>query len=108
MKAKNDKYKEKCERQGACFLPLAFESFGLASKEVIDIIISKLVSKASEIGNVPYPLLLSYWKKRISTTLQIGTAKFILETSVCKKNCQQSQDIIESALLETYHVRAAQ
>ena len=107
MKAKNDKYKEKCERQGACFLPLAFESFGLASKEVIDII-SKLVSKASEIGNVPYSLLLSYWKKRISTTLQIGTAKFILETSVCKKNCQQSQDIIESALLEAYHVRAAQ
>ena len=55
-----------------------------------------------------FALLLSYWKKRISTTLQVYTAKFILESSASKRNPQRRQDIAESALLETYHVRAAQ
>ena len=36
------------------------------------------------------------------------TAKFILESSASKRNPQRRQDIAESALLETYHVRAAQ
>ena len=44
IKAKNDKYKDKCETRGTCFLPLAFESFGLASKEVITTISKKQLS----------------------------------------------------------------
>ena len=44
----------------------------------------------------------------MSTTLQVYTAKFILEASVSKKNPQRRQDIVDSALLETYHARVAQ
>ena len=87
--------------------PLPFESFGLAGKEVLDLV-SSLVKKASESLNIDIALLLSYWKKRMSTTLQVYTAKFILEASVSKRNPQRRQDIMDSALLETYHVRAAQ
>ena len=104
---KNNKYLKKCEDQGACFSPLALESFGLAAKEMLDLI-SNLVKKASELLHIDFALLLSYWKKRISTTLQVYTAKFILESSASKRNPQRRQDIAESALLETYHVRAAQ
>ena len=82
-------------------------SFGLAGKEVLDLV-SSLVKKASESLNIDFALLLSYWKKRMSTTLQVYTAKFILEASVSKRNPQRRQDIMDSALLETYHVRAAQ
>ena len=104
-KAKNDKYKDKCEMQGACFLPLAFESFGLASKEVVTII-SNLAQKAAELSGVPYACLLSYWKKRISTTLQIGTAKFIVEaSSSCSRLSHSKQDLEDSAMLEARHVR---
>ena len=106
-KEKNNKYLKKCEDQGACFSPLPFESFGLAGKEVLDLV-SSLVKKASESLNIDFALLLSYWKKRMSTTLQVYTAKFILEASVSKRNPQRRQDIMDSALLETYHVRAAQ
>ena len=51
--------------------------------------------------------LPDYWKKRVSTKCMY-TAKFILEASVSKRNPQRSQDIVNSALLETYLVRAAQ
>ena len=71
-------------------------------------LISNLVKKASELLHIDFALLLSYWKKRISTTLQVYTAKFILESSASKRNPQRRQDIAESALLETYYVRAAQ
>ena len=71
-------------------------------------IVSSLVKKASESLNIDFALLLSYWKKRMSTPLQVYTAKFILEASVSKRNPQRRQDIMDSVLLETYHVRAAQ
>ena len=92
---KNNKYFKKCEDQGACFSPLPFESSGLAG----------LVKKASESLNIDFTLLLSYWRKRISTILQVNTAKFILEASVSKRNPQRRQDVMDSTLPETYHVR---
>ena len=108
VKEKNDKYKEKCERQGLCFcfMPLAFESFGLTSKEVLNLI-SKLAEKSSELSSIPFELVLSYWKKRISTTLQVGTAKFIMDASAtCIRIPQRKRmEIEESVLLETYHVQ---
>ena len=61
-------------------------------------LVSSLVMKASESLNKDFALLLSYWKKRISTTLQVYTAKFILEASVSKRNPQRRQDIVDSAL----------
>ena len=43
----------------------------------------KLISKASEFNNIPCPILLNYmyWKKRISTVLQIGNVSIISEGS---------------------------
>ena len=35
--------------------------------------------KAAEFNNIPYPILLNYWKKRISTALQIGNVSVISE-----------------------------
>ena len=60
-------------------LPLALESFGLAANEMLDLI-SKLVKMASELLHIDSALLLSCWKKGISTTLQVYTAKSILES----------------------------
>ena len=107
IKEKNDKYKERCERQGSCFLPLAFESFGLASKEVVNVI-SSLAQKASELSSLPFEFVLSYWKKRISTSLQVGTAKFIMDVSTCTRNHKRQVDFEDSVLLESYHVRPRQ
>ena len=92
-----------------CFSLMPFGSFGLAGREVLDLV-SSLVKKSSESLNIDFALLLSYWKKCtcMSTTLQVYTAKFILEASVSKRNPQRRQDIVDSALLETYHVRVAQ
>ena len=68
---KKKKYLKKCEDQGAFFSPLPFESFGLAEKEELELV-SNLVKKVSQsIKNIDFALLLSYWKKRISTTLQV-------------------------------------
>ena len=84
------------------------ESFGFAGgRDVLDLV-SSLVKKASESLNIDFALLLSFWKKRMSTTLQVYTAKFVLEASVSKRYPQRRQDIVDSALLETYHVRAEQ
>ena len=55
IKEKNDKYKQKCENLGHCFLPLAFESYGLASKDVVEVI-SSLAEKASDLLCIPYAL----------------------------------------------------
>ena len=87
-------------------MPLAFESFGLVSKEVVDLI-SNLAAKASELSCIRFELVLSYWKKRISTTLQVGTAKFIIDASASSsKHHHRRLEIEDSVLLETYHVRA--
>ena len=91
-KEKNNKYLKKCEDQGACFSPLPFESFGLAGREVLDLV-SSLVKKSSESLNIDFALLLSHWKKRISTTLQVYTAKFILEASVSKRNPKEDKTL---------------
>ena len=61
-KEKNNKYLKKCDDQGACFSPLSFESFGLAGREVLDLV-SSLVKKASESLNIEFALLLSKTSK---------------------------------------------
>ena len=88
--------------QGACFSPLPFESFGLAGREVLDLV-SSLVKKASESLNIDFALLLSYWKKRISTTLQVYTAKFILEAShQCQRETPKEDKILWIVLCSKY------
>ena len=54
---KSNKYLKQCENQGACFSPLALESFGLAAKEMLDLI-SNLVKKASELLHIDFALFL--------------------------------------------------
>ena len=47
--------------------------------EKFDKLLEKLSSKAAEFNNISYPILLNYWKKRISTVLQIGNVSVISE-----------------------------
>ena len=76
----------------------------LASKDVVEVI-SSLAEKASDLLCIPYALLWSYWKKRFSTTLQVGTAKFIVDASMCTRHPQRNQSLENSVLLEARHVR---
>ena len=39
----------------------------------------KLSSEAAEFNNIPYPILLNCWKKRLSTVLQSGNVSIISE-----------------------------
>ena len=57
---------------------LIYETYG-GTSEKFDKPIEKLSSKAAEFNKIPYPILLNYWKKRISTTLQFGNVAIISE-----------------------------
>ena len=62
-------------------MPLAFETYG-GTSERFEKLIERLSSEAAEFNNVSYyyyPILLNYWKKRISTTLQMGNVSIISE-----------------------------
>ena len=77
---KNQKYGESCIAIGARFLPLAFETFGRTSDEVMKLL-RNLVGMGSEAKQIPFSRLLSHWKRRLATTLQRENALFILNTS---------------------------
>lgn len=66
---KTTKYNQACIEQNVDFLPLVFEMFGEPSNTTIKII-QQFVKKASAVSKIPYHILMFYWKKRISTTLQ--------------------------------------
>ena len=59
-------------------MPLALETYG-GTSEKFDKLIENLSSKAAEFNNIPYPILLNHWKKRISAVLQIGNVSIISE-----------------------------
>ena len=77
---KNQKYGESCIAIGARFLPLAFETFGRTSDEVMNLL-RNLVGMGSEAKQIPFSRLLSHWKRRLATTLQRENALFVLNTS---------------------------
>ena len=54
-------------------MPMIFEIYGACSEKFEDFL-KKMVKAASEVNHVPYSVLLSYWGKRFSVTLQ--TFKF--------------------------------
>ena len=54
--------------------------FGKTSNEVLKLV-HDLVEKAAEIKQLSFSRLLSYWKRRIATTLQRENALFILNSS---------------------------
>ena len=58
-------------------MPLAFESFGAVSEDTVKLV-AQLTSMAAELSNIPYSVLLSYWRKRISTTLQVQNARILM------------------------------
>ena len=52
------------------------EIYGACSKNVASFI-DKVVEKAAEVNSIPQSILLSYWRKRMSTTLQYYNARLI-------------------------------
>ena len=106
-KRKNDKYREECVTIGDRFLPLAFETFGNTTTEVLGLL-QDLVGKAAEIKSISFSRLLSYWKRRVSTTLQRENALFILNTSATILSSTYRYNPAngvncEDALLESVH-----
>ena len=80
-----------CHEFDSDIVPLALETYG-GTSEKFDKLLEKLSSNGAEFNNIPYPILLNYWKKRISTVLQIGNVSvnseacrrlFILEQKHC-------------------------
>ena len=75
-KVKNDKYEGRCREIDHFFMPWAMEIYGACSKNVASFI-DKVVEKAAEVNSIPQSILLSYWRKRMSTTLQYYNARLI-------------------------------
>ena len=72
------KSEDRCNAFNSDVVPLAFETYG-GTSERFEKLIDRLSSKAAEFNNIPYSILLNYWKKRISTALQIGNVYIISE-----------------------------
>ena len=72
------KIERRCHEIDSDFVPLALETYG-GTSEKFDKLLEKLSSKAAEFNNIPYPILLNYWTKSISTVLQIGNVSVISE-----------------------------
>ena len=76
----NRRYKLQCDQLGVSFLPAAMEIFGNTAPPVLELIKS-LSARASEISFIPHATLYSYWLKRFSTTIQMGNARFLLDSA---------------------------
>ena len=104
---KNTKYLDRCTEINSSFMPLAFESFGAVSEDVVKLM-ANLVSKAAEVTKVPYSVLLSYWRKRISTTLQVHNARILMLSSaqILSRGSGRREEAFDcQALLESVHNR---
>ena len=66
-------------------MPLAFEVYGAVSENV-NSFIKSVVSKAAERNGIPYHVLLNYWRKRISCTLQSYNAWIINQAYLQSNN----------------------
>ena len=77
---KINKYKNLCDRLGVSFLPAAIEIFGNTAAPVLELI-NNLSARASEISFIPHSILHAYWLKRFSTVIQLGNARFLLDSA---------------------------
>ena len=77
-KLKNDKYSQRCQTIDSDFMPMAFEIYGACSGKFEDFL-KKMVKAASDANHVPYSVLLNYWRKRFSVTLQTFNARLITQ-----------------------------
>ena len=57
------------------------QSFGAKKADEVLKLVHDLVEKAAEIKQLSFSRLLSYWKRRIATTLQRENALFVLNSS---------------------------
>ena len=60
------------------FMPMGFEIYGACSEKFEDFL-KKVVKAASEVNHVPYSVLLNYWRKHFSVTLQTFNARLIAQ-----------------------------
>ena len=72
------KFEHRCNEFHSDFVPLALETYG-GTSERFEKLLERLTFKAAEFNNIPYPILLNYWKKKISTVLLIGNVSIISE-----------------------------
>ena len=104
------KYDQHCREIGATFHAAAFEIFGSTSAETEDLI-EKLVKRAAERRHIDYPILLSYWRKRISTTIQLGNADYLFRANskiLHRTHGQREQapeDFLQDVMREKVHIR---
>jgi hypothetical protein len=63
------------------FLPLALELHGVIS-DTFKKIFRRLAAEVSENNDIPYCIAVSYWQKRMSTTLQLMNAPILRSTQV--------------------------
>ena len=77
-KVKNDKYAQRCQQIDTDFMPMAFEIYGACS-EKFDSLLKVLVQFASDANHIPYSVLLNYWRKRFSVTLQVFSSRLITQ-----------------------------
>ena len=101
---KNAKYLRRCTEIGASFMPMAFETFGAASEEAMGVV-AKLVQKASDVTKIPYSILFNYWKKRLSTTMQVQNARILVNATrdILGRRDRQEEEFDAAALLEQIH-----
>ena len=86
-------------------MPMAFETFGAASEETMGVI-GNLVKLATALTGIPYSVLFNYWKKRISTTMQVQNARILATAarSILSRNDRPDEAFDTEALLEQVHV----
>ena len=74
-------YKARCDTFQGDFMAIAFEVYGACSKKFEEFL--KVVTKlAAQKNNIDPGVLLNYWRKRISTRLQVGNANMISDAFI--------------------------
>lgn len=100
---KENKYGDISHELGYSFLGAALEIFGSMTKR-LDSLISNLVEKAANRAQIPFAVLLPYWRKRLSMNIQQGNAKYWMEATVRMSGADSLQD--SSINIATHHIRS--
>ena len=81
LHCKANKNEHSCNEFHSDFVPQALETYDAwdGTSEKFEKLLERITSKAAAFNNIPYPILLNYWKKRISAVLQIGNVSIISE-----------------------------
>mgnify|MGYP007022328502 CR=1 FL=1 len=79
--AKEKMYKNRCLPFQGDFMAIAFETYGACSKKFDDFL-KTVTNLAAQKNHVEPGVLLNYWRKRISTCLQVGNANIISDAFI--------------------------